>query len=188
MDTLVRRTSTEVQWHGLVTKIDEDSYVVDDILVYPQIATAATVTSDDEAYFKWLNELPDEQFNAIRFQGHSHVNMHASPSGTDDDYYETLVQHIKDYYIFFILNKRGEYHIEFYDIANNRVYEKMDCKVVKVTNGYDYDAWYDQEQSKITTKPLKTVGYSTGLGYYNEREHDDAAETAYWSRYGGGFK
>ena len=108
MQALVNYCDKEICWHGLVEKVDDLSYYVYDILVYPQLATAATVEADEEEYVKWLDELEDEEFNAIRMQGHSHVNMTASPSGVDEDYYDVLRRHITDYYIYLIMNKSGK--------------------------------------------------------------------------------
>ena len=81
MTALVSEFSTEVQWHGLVRRLSECEFEIYDILVPPHTVTAATVTSDQEKYSNWINGLDDETFNALRFHGHSHVNMPVSPSG-----------------------------------------------------------------------------------------------------------
>jgi hypothetical protein len=159
MQALVNYCDKEICWHGLVEKVDDLSYYVYDILVYPQLATAATVEADEEEYVKWLDELEDEEFNAIRMQGHSHVNMTASPSGVDEDYYDVLRRHITDYYIYLIMNKSGKIWVNIYDIANNVVYETADVLVTK--DGVDYGAWYHDMFKKYVkskyTAPVKTV-------------------------------
>jgi len=140
MEALVDHCGKEVCWHGTVKPMS-GGYYIQDILVYPQLATQATVEADEEHYHAWLNALPDDEFNTIRLQGHSHVNMASSPSGVDTDFYETLIQHVKDYYIFFILNKRSEFWCNVYDIKNNVVYEKEDIDIDSEYEGFDYDAW-----------------------------------------------
>lgn len=116
---LVHTSDIEVQWHGLINKEDEHTYTVYDILVYPQIATAMTVTSDDEAYAMWMMNLTNIQVNDLRLQGHSHVNMGVSPSGTDLKTFDDFLTQVNDYYIFFIVNKKYDIHVRLYDVEHN---------------------------------------------------------------------
>lgn len=117
MQALVAAYDKELAWHGVVAKID-DVYTIQDILVYPQIATAATVDANEDEYGKWLMKNRDV-LNNIRMQGHSHVNMGVSPSGTDLTYYKDLLVHVDDFYIFLIVNKAGLVHVRFYDMTQN---------------------------------------------------------------------
>ena len=120
---LVHKYETEVGWHGTVFKLKKGSgisprggYYIDDILVYPQKVGAATVDTDDEPYIDWLYGLPRKKFERIRFQGHSHVNFSVSPSLKDERHRETIVPGLKnDFYIFMILNKRGDMSAKIYD-------------------------------------------------------------------------
>lgn len=142
MAALVNTSSKEVAWHGTVIKQD-NAYHITDILVYPQIATSATVESNDDSYPAWLDSLDDETFNTIRMQGHSHVNMGVTPSSTDDTFYETLTQHINDYYIFIILNKSGKLWINLYDLENQIVYDTSDIDITY--EGYNFNTWAEDE-------------------------------------------
>ena len=158
MTKVVAAVPSELAWHATVHRGEGLHFVVDDIFVYPQLVTSATVESDDEHYDKWLNDLPDDIFNNIRLQGHSHVNMTSSPSGTDDQFYETLVPHIKDFYIFMIINKRSEIWVNLYDVASGVVYDNYDIKCT-----YDSDTTLDQwlEESvmpKLTKHSFKPKG------------------------------
>ena len=157
MKALVQNCSKEIAWHGLVKREDKNVFKVYDILVYPQEITGATVGADEELYPLWLDDLPDEQFNAIRLQGHSHVNMGVSPSIVDDTFYETQVKQVKDYYIFIIFNKREDYWINIYDIASNVVYEKPDIDVKFEKNGFDYEIWYEKNYDAFITEHKPTV-------------------------------
>lgn len=159
MEALVKGCPKEIAWHGLVKPMDEGFYIYD-ILVYPQIATSTTVESDDDRYHTWLESLKDEQFNAIRFQGHSHVNMGVSPSGVDTDFYETLAQHVRDYYIFFIMNKSGSLWCNVYDIKNNLVFDNEDIDIESEYDGVDYDAWYEQ----VLKENMKTKVFAPSKG------------------------
>lgn len=126
----VRDTTTEIAWHGTVIRSD-NNYLITNVFLYPQKLSAATVTTDQEQYNKWLEGLDDDTYNALRFQGHSHVNFGATPSGTDLNFYDTILQVLpkNDYYIFMILNKRGDMTFLIYDLAQNLIYENNDIEL-----------------------------------------------------------
>lgn len=127
MQALVQLCDKEIGWHGTVSYDPEcNAYTIEDIFVFPQEITGTTVQSIDEEYGLWLSEFSDEAFNKLRLHGHSHVNMGTTPSGTDDNYQQTLLADIEDFYIFLILNKKNEYNIFLYDIAHNAMYDKTD--------------------------------------------------------------
>jgi hypothetical protein len=134
MMALVENIDKEIAWHGVVEKIDNQSYLVKDILVYPQKVTGATVTTDDLELGMWYMQLPDETMDNLRFQGHSHVNMPTSPSAVDKNYYADMVQtlHNDDFYIFMIFNKRGDHFAEIYDLAQNILFENNDVTICVV--------------------------------------------------------
>jgi hypothetical protein len=134
--TLVARFTTEVQWHGLVNRISEQEFEVYDIIVPPHEVTGSTVTSDQEKYNEWLNNLDDETFNCLRFHGHSHVNMSVSPSHVDEKYRMDITTQLPkptegedSFYIFLIINKSHEWSAEIYDITNNALYETDDIDI-----------------------------------------------------------
>lgn len=143
MKALVDNCSKEIAWHGTIEQASPTTFIVTDILVYPQSATAATVESHDEYYPQWLDSLDDDTFNSIRLQGHSHVNMGITPSTVDTDFYETIIQHITDYYIFIIMNKHGKIWANIYDVKNNQVYEQQD--VVVTHDGEQFNKWYEEQ-------------------------------------------
>lgn len=195
MQALVKNTDKEIAWHGTVIRKDDMTFVIKDILVYPQKVTGATVDSDDDLYPLWLDELDDNTFNSIRMQGHSHVNMGTSPSAVDLTFYETLIPHIKDFYIFIILNKSGSMWINLYDLELNLVYETDDLNVKFV--GHHYDEWSKKEieeyvQSKYTqagigrTIPVKQSwrgnDNKTKTKTKAELEHEKMIDD-YWKEY-----
>lgn len=157
MTTLIQSCEKEIAWHGTVEKIEE-GYVITDILMYPQEITGATVTSNDEKYPVWLMQQPDEIFNKLRFQGHSHVNFGATPSATDLRLYDNMLQTLseEDFYIFLIMNKKSDFWIQVYNLAENIVYEKSDIDVaIMLDNGKTGIEWFtDQCKDNIITKEL----------------------------------
>lgn len=172
MKALVDNCSQEIAWHGLV-KEEDGVYIIYDILCYPQSITSTTVNATDN-YDLWLDALPDEQFNFIRMQGHSHVHMHVSPSVTDYTYYDTLIKHIRNYYIFMVLNKAGQLHIEFYDIAGNIVYDNEDITVSYDVDSFDGKAWYTKEAAPyLVVTPAKSYsGYNDVRRFLDDDFYD----------------
>lgn len=140
MTALIREFGDEVAWHGTAYRYDDetkDVYIVDDILVYPQVVTGATVNTDQEKYQTWLMSQSDDVFNNIRFQGHSHVNMGVSPSGVDTSHQEKIVEQLEDdmFYIFMIWNKRHDVFSKIYDMKKNIMFESSDVTVDVVSDG-----------------------------------------------------
>lgn len=128
---LIRHYDKEVAWHGFARRGDDETkneYFIEDIMTYPQKVSGATVETDPEEYQKWIMT---QDRGRIRFQGHSHVNMSTSPSGTDTGYYKEILDQLgRDmFYIFAIFNKRGEKTIMIYDMKKNLLFENADIKV-----------------------------------------------------------
>lgn len=136
MYSLINTFTTEVEWHGLVQRLDETTFFVSDILVFPHTVTGSTVTSDQNEYEAWLDTLDDDTFNALRFHGHSHVNMGVTPSGVDMEYRKNVLNNFgmpnqtSDYfYIFLIGNKNGLTSAEIYDLQNNALYGTSEINI-----------------------------------------------------------
>ena len=167
MCMLIDHFDTEVAWHGLVDRIDKTHFRITKILVYPQKVTGATVNTDQEKYTNWQNELDDDTFNALRFQGHSHVNMSTNPSSVDMDKQWEMINNFEDdvFYIFMIWNKKRNYNVRVVDMAENVIYSGDD---VKVTIGDTDMKSFLTEAEKFIEKPNYTYagGYSANAGTY----------------------
>lgn len=168
MTALVSRFETEVQWHGLVQRTAEDAFEIYDIIVPPHEVSGATVTSEYAPYIKWLDELDDTTFNAVRFHGHSHVNMGVSPSSTDNKYRLDLVTQLPKpvdgedvFYIFLIINKKHEWSAEVYDLTNNAVYSTDEIYMECELDGDDIDSFIT-EAKKVAVARTYTAGYTGG--------------------------
>lgn len=128
---LVQHFSNEVAWHGVCVRDENDpaTFRVSDILVYPQSVTGATVDMDQEKYGMWIaDNIDDDRFCNLNLQGHSHVRMGVTPSGTDIGHQsEILAQLRKDgFYVFMIANKMGDIWFSIYDLKENCLYENAD--------------------------------------------------------------
>lgn len=187
MLSLLRHFDSEVAWHGTVERADDDKFIITDIIVYPQEVTGATVNTDQEEYQKWTMTLDDACFNAMRMQGHSHVNMGTSPSSVDTNHQQQILAQLKgnDYYIFMIFNKRLEHTIKIYDYANNVMYEDKDIVVGVADEGFD-DAAFLKEADKAVKRKTYTAasvqdtypGSYTG-GYYRGRSYAYGSQDTY---------
>ena len=158
MTALVNEYQSEIGWHGTARRGEGDMYLVDDIIVYPQNVTGATVTPDQVEYQNWLMEQPDEVFQNIRFQGHSHVNMGVTPSGVDTAFYDEILAQLDDtmFYIFMVINKRGERTIRIYDMAKNLYFGNADVSVEIRNDSIGVESLLADASSKV-----KQVSYQT---------------------------
>lgn len=173
MYALVDAFNKEVQWHGLVSRLDESTFVIEDILIFPHVASSTTVVSDQEEYEEWMNNLSDEQFNACRFHGHSHVNMAVSPSMTDLTYRKNIFENFStnpmpdedQFYIFLILNKRREFSGQVYDITENALYEtdEIDLEIL-LDNDWVSNFIIDAKEIVKEPAPVQTQNKQTYNG------------------------
>lgn len=163
---LVDKCSQEIGWHGF-TRRDGNKFYIDDIVIFPQVVTAATVTPDEKAYTEWTNKLSDDEYNNMHFHGHSHVNMGVTPSVTDTTYYNNKIQNIDDYYIFAIFNKSEKYTVFIYDIENNIMY---DTKDITVHFPFDeFKEWAEKEiKDNVSSVTVTTPTQQTDYGYYGD--------------------
>lgn len=127
---LVTCCPIEVGWHGFVKKNQVGEYFVDDIILYPQRTSAATIVCDDAQYGLWQQELclkdPD-LFETMRLHGHSHVNMRCFPSGVDKDLQDDGIEMLQEngFYIYIIINKRMEHYVKIADREDGAIYENV---------------------------------------------------------------
>ena len=143
MLTLINNTNKELAWHGIATRVNND-YCIEDILVYPQTVTSATVDADEDAYARWLMDLPDDVINNLRFQGHSHCKMATSPSGRDTTNWEKFVNLIEPdgFYIFCIGNQHNSFYWNIYDKRHNVLFEDKDIEMCIIDErGNSIDDW-----------------------------------------------
>ena len=140
MEALVRESPVEISWHGLVKRNkEENAYLLYDILLFPQINSAAATQTDQDEYAKWfmdiLNDEDESKFDDMRMHGHSHVNMNVYSSAIDDGYQTELLTNIQDgdYYIFMVLNKKRDICCLIYDYDQQILFETGDVTIKLVT-------------------------------------------------------
>lgn len=165
MSSLIRHFNCEVAWHGTVNRVSEKHFVIEKILVYPQVVTASTVETDQAEYDVWKDSLSDEDFSALRFQGHSHVNMAPNPSSTDEFNEKRLINDLtkNDFYIFMIWNKNSQFTVRVVDMVKNTLYEGVDVKVVVA--GLDTDTFLQEADKVVKKQTPKPSVFPNYYGY-----------------------
>lgn len=179
MRMLVDKSDKEVGWYGIVNEVPglDATYIIEDIIVYPQRVTGATVEQDEDRMFEFEMSLDTDQINHKRFHGHSHVNMSTGPSGVDESFYQDLLSQVNDYFIITITNKRNEYTTRFYDMRNNILYTDIEIQLIQ-DNGIPYLDWYDEnkDQIKERTISIPVSSYSYGKTAMQKTIWDDDDE------------
>lgn len=175
---------SEVAWHGVVERDPEDDsfFKVTDILVYPQVASSATVDSDKTEYQKWLIG-QGMKLNQIRLQGHSHVTMSTGPSGTDTSNWKEFLSQVgeDDFYIFTIYNKKLERTIKIFDLKNNVMYDNKEIDVAvdddelidfieEARDMVKKKTWSNSKWGSGYSYPAKKSGYN--YNYYADSDYD----------------
>lgn len=186
MKLLVSMFDSEVAWHGTVHRVgDKSDFLVTDIMLYPQEVTGVTVNTDQEAYEKWLYSLSDEEFNSNRFQGHSHVNMGTTPSPTDIEHQNKILDTLRDddFYIFVIWNKKGDHFIKIFDLLNNIVFDTEDVVLKLEDDESGIHKLYDDAKTLVTERKYTYGAYgyggygSYGTGYQSGGKGASGAKT-----------
>lgn len=126
---LVMACQQEVGWHGSAVKTGEGRYRIDDIYLYPQAVTGASIRCENDGleYGRWeqlmiINE-PEKAMNR-RFHGHSHVTFGVIPSCTDLDLQKDIIEMTPedDFYIFLIINKNMDMYWRIADGEEKCIY------------------------------------------------------------------
>lgn len=176
INALVDEFDTEVAWHGTVRRTDDEisSFLVDDIVVYPQEVTGATVNTDQEKYEKWLMGLGAEMIRSLRFHGHSHVNMGTSPSSVDTEHQKNVIEELgdDDFYIFMICNKKRDIWVRVYDTRYNTVYGPNDVEI-KVEPTADISEFVATAKDIVVEKTFKFIKYED---FVMDDEYEDLPE------------
>jgi len=166
-DMLVSKFPKEIAWHGLAYRGEDDTYIIEDIMVYPQVVTGGDVETDQVEYQTWLYAHDDKTFASIRYQGHSHVTMGVTPSAVDRRWYQEIIDQLGEdmFYIFMIWNKRGEKTIMIYDMLKNCLFETADVDVKVAPGELGLLEFLSDAKDKVKEKaPAYNYGNYGGYG------------------------
>lgn len=181
MTQLVRDINTEVAWHGVCKKNVNGAnqaieYCVEDILVYPQSVSGATVNTDQVEYQDWLYSLDDDTFNNVRFQGHSHVKMGVSPSGVDTTHQEKIIEQLgpNDFYVFMIINKDNDMFVRIVDNEANIQFDTKDAIISVDYMMINNPQFLKDAKDMLNKKPSTSIQLDTSFydRYYDRDRFD----------------
>lgn len=142
---LVGKLDSECQWFHLVERIEEGNAIIfslTEMFIPEQTVTGATVDSPASGMATLLTELTEkyggfvaagEQISKMQCWAHSHVNMEATPSGTDHQNYKELIAaqgHSEVPVIMMIVNKKDECFFKIYDPVTGLVFLNPVLEVV----------------------------------------------------------
>lgn len=171
MYELVRQSDIEIQWHMMVKRYPESGeYLVYDILLFPQINSGSSTTTDQDAFAEWqMNLIKDMSFpiEELRGHGHSHVNMGVFSSEIDNTYQRDLITKVEDgdFYLFFVLNKKMDMYALLYDFKQQIIFETKDMDIEIIdSDGVDIRTWC-AEQIKANCKSSRPVYRSQYTSY-----------------------
>lgn len=180
---LVMACEKEVGWHGNGKKLGKGKYLIDDIFLYPQEVTSATIEPDDKEYAEWQIKMcmeDEETFESLCLHGHSHVNMSTFSSGTDKSLQNDIIEMIQpgDFYIFMIINKNFSVYYKIADREDGVIYETSSIKnkptVLMDTVDGDFSKLvksYNELVREVTYK-YKHNNYGSECYYYGNSRYE----------------
>ena len=175
---LVKEFTGEVGWNGLMIKQEDGSYLVYDMLVYPQIVNGARTldpTETNDWYEKHLDEL-----EFMNFQAHSHNTMGTTPSGTDMTNQKNIVKNLggHGFRLFQIWNKAGDINSFLYDLDANILYDRNDIDIqIALENGTMSEFIADAKKN-VSDMP-KPVVYNPPKTYLPEKKYVESKDKKY---------
>ena len=172
---LVDTINTEVAWFGSaeveVSPHGNTIYTLKpELLIYPQLVTASTVSPDDEgeAYDQWwIEQLSSGR--VMTWHGHSHCNMGCFPSGTDQSL-RTNLNADGGIHIYTIHNKSGAVHLEVY-------VDNILASSILIDNDDDFK----HEDILIQLNKVKHAPAVTSL--VTPRRYNTYQDDSWWDRY-----
>jgi len=128
LTTAVRTTGKkhEILLLGMATYNETiNTYHIEGFVAPPQTEnTGAYVTTDDDAYPKWISELPREQRQKLRVHLHTHPGG-VTPSGVDETTLKATLDDLDDFYIRIITNQAQCFKVDLFEISKHRMYEDL---------------------------------------------------------------
>lgn len=212
MVSLIMVFDKEVGWYCTCKRHgdpDDDIYLIDDVLVFPQKTSGVTVDSDDEKRLEWFDSLPVETLVNIKCDCHSHVNMGVTPSGTDEKDMNEVLDNLDgdSFRIFMIWNKKLDYSCKIFDMQKNVMFDTDDVfvEVIGMAIGDFVEGAkemvgqktynYTPSTTKVTTtkqKPKQIAAAEIDDDFDDDDDLDGfyqryLQDEAYWSRKGGSY-
>ena len=179
---LLAAFDSEVAWYGVADRIEKGKYKVEDIVVFPQRVTGGTVTTDAMEIAKWSGSIPAEQYNRLRFHGHSHVNMGAFVSSVDSKDRKDHLAQIPpdDFFIFAVFNKRHDIHLEIYDLLYDARYDDNEIDFqVEGDDAFDFLTDAKRKVADVHSMSLYSALTDADIDRITEEYYEDKEDDHY---------
>lgn len=164
----IRMCNAEIGGFGYVTMDDNGDFFVDEIFLVEQTVTGTTVDFTDEGLVYAIKKArEDGRTNDMRFCWHSHVDMSAFWSGTDETMIENLNNGITPWFVSLVQNKKHEHEqrVDFFP-------PKGDISTFAPQITFELDLFYIPEKPDerlteaykelVTHEPIRPRTYSKG--------------------------
>lgn len=118
----IRLCSNEFGMYGYVTLDVSDThpkFIVDTLFLAPQEVSGSAVDYETEGFeYAIKKATEDDRLNDLRFSCHSHVNMNAFWSGTDQNFIDQMNNGMVPWHVSLVQNKNDEYRAraDFYNV------------------------------------------------------------------------
>lgn len=117
---MVKLSSKEIGWLGLVEKQQENVLKVKDVYLFRQQVGATTCEITPEGIEEVVIDLlqlenGEELIENLKLWGHSHVNMATSPSAQDVKQLNSFEQNGNEWFLGVIVNKSGDFNFTYID-------------------------------------------------------------------------
>jgi hypothetical protein len=168
---LVDEVTTEVGWLGVVRQDSLLSFFIEEIFLIEQDVSAATTELDETGLAKLYERLLAQdkgidKVNALRFWGHSHVNMDTGPSAQDETQMGLFKKNECPWFIRGIFNKKGKASFDVFYFDLGLTYRDCEWKLVADTKVTDPRRlfWQGEIKEKVKLKTYQTYVHGEG-GY-----------------------
>lgn len=172
MVMLIMSYNSEVAWYCLIKRgEDPETFIVYDVLVYPQKVTGVTVDTDDSKIAQFYIDLDKAGKEQPHCQCHSHVNMGTSASSRDlNNQKDTIAMMGQEgFYLFQIWNKKLEHTSFLYDFDNNLFYEDKDIELdVADDDGCPLSWFIEDSQKMVVSAPTVGTSWNTSTPSYSK--------------------
>lgn len=180
MSIYIEECDVEIGWLGNIVKVDDKTYLCDELYLPDQDVGAATTEIQPEDLVKLAMQLDDDtKLETMKLWGHSHAEMSVSPSGQDDKQIGVFRDSGLDVFFRIIANKRGDLDITFYDFKRNIEIQHLDFSV-KQTLNINEEAIKKAVAEKVRLfRPIITRGRGKGRNIVSSVGYDGVYDYMY---------
>ena len=161
---IVNMSGEEIGWLGVVER-DGLTFTIRDVFLFRQEVSSVTceITAEglSETALEIMKAYPSEPdiLNALRFWGHSHVNMGTTASLQDDKQMDVFREQECEYFVRGILNKKGRMEYSLYLYHQGISIEDVPWRLIDPIDSTLLDEISTEIKDKVTLLPKPVYKY-----------------------------